>query len=77
MDRLRLEYATEVFLSSMRMQFAALNGVEENPIKGLREYPEKQRSALMTAISKAVLAADPVGDQSFAKWCERRAENDK
>lgn len=76
-NRLRATYAAEIFLASMRKSFFLANPGEENPVKPLNAYPEKQRSAIINAVSKAVMATQPEGDEAFEKWRKDNATNDQ
>lgn len=74
-SRIRLEYVTEVFLAEARKQFARLRPNDENPIKALRDYPEEQRSALMNAVLKSVVASSDKANPHFETWLESRDRN--
>lgn len=71
-DRLRVEYATRVFLAEMRRQFAVARPGGESPVKDLDDYPPDQRAALMAGVAQALKAADPVADQTYEKWRSAR-----
>lgn len=74
MDRRRLEFCTEIFLSEMRRQFAVVNPGEESAIRSLAGYSPEHRSCLMAAVAKAVQAADPKNEASFINWVSRNGQ---
>lgn len=41
-------------------------------IKKLDDYPAEQRSALMSAVEKAINSADPAADTYFENWLDKR-----
>ncbi|TDW20475.1 hypothetical protein EV128_125105 [Rhizobium azibense] len=70
-NRKRLEFACNAFLTTMTRQFFALNpDAEECPVKALADYPEDQRSALMRSIGAALKSTDTESDASFNVWVE-------
>lgn len=73
-NRQRLEFAAAGFLAEMRKQWAKLHPEDPCPIKNLADYPEKERSALMAGVQKAVQYAGPDTDNAFAAWIAKREE---
>jgi hypothetical protein len=72
-NRKRLEFACNAFLTSMTRQFFALNpDATECPVKTLADYPEDQRSALMRSVGAALKSTDAVSDASFTVWVEQQ-----
>ena len=72
-NRLRIEFAAESFLSSMRRSYIARNPDQECPIKSsLAEYSEADRGVLIAAVEVALKAADPKSDAVFSNWTARR-----
>ncbi|QWY83095.1 hypothetical protein [Rhizobium phage RHph_X66] len=73
-SRQRLEFAAAGFLMEMRKQWARLHPEDPCPIKNLADYPAAERSALMSAVQKAVQYAGPDADAAFAAWVAKREE---
>ncbi|MDE4297156.1 hypothetical protein PXK56_18385 [Phaeobacter gallaeciensis] len=73
MNRQRLQFATTAFLGEMRRQ--AAKAAKNTTIQSLDEYPPEQRSALMSAIEKAIKAADPAADQTFQNWLAKQQKD--
>jgi hypothetical protein len=76
-NRLRIEYATEIFLAEMRRQFVLMNPNVDVPVRTLRDYPENQRSALMKAVEKSIKSSAPAADAFFETWTENRNQESK
>lgn len=74
-DRNRLRYATEVFVSECRRQRAALLPHEDNPVRSLSEYSSEQQAALMRAVEKALVATKPAADTFFQEWLFKQQES--
>jgi hypothetical protein len=75
MNRKRLEFAAEKFLLTMGQEYLKANPEGETPVKTLADYSPTQRSMLMRAVGKAILASTPQTDAEFNAWGERqRAE---
>lgn len=74
-NRQRLEFAAAGFLAEMRKQWVKLHPDEPCPVKTLSEYPEKERSALMSAIQKGIQYAGPDTDTAYAAWVAKREED--
>ncbi len=73
LSRLRLEFAAEGFLRSMRRSYVARYPDRECPIKSsLAEYSEADRGALINAVQSAINLTQPNSDQVFNNWSERR-----
>lgn len=72
MNRLRLEFATTVFLAEMRRQWAILHPGEPCPVKNFSDYPPDQLSALMAAVGKSSNMGGPAGDKLFEAWHRKR-----
>lgn len=73
LSRLRVEFAAEVFLSSMRRSFVARNPDEICPIKiNLSEYSEADRGVLINAVENALKSSDKKNDETFNGWSEKR-----
>lgn len=68
MDRLRLEYAAEGFLSSMRRVYAGRNVQSDVEIGRLNDYSPEDRGALIKAISNAIRMTEPETDLAFQQW---------
>lgn len=75
MNRIRLEYATTVFLAQMRKEFARLHPNQPSPVGNLADYPPEERSALMNAVGLSIKSFNPEADKAFASWVERREQN--
>lgn len=73
-NRQRLEFAAAGFLAEMRKQWARLHPEDPCPIKNLVDYPEKERSALMAGVEKAIQYAGEGADTAFAAWLAKRHE---
>jgi hypothetical protein len=72
-NRKRLEFACNAFLTTMTRQFFALNpDAEECPVKALSDYPEDQRSVLMRAVGAAIKSTDTDSDTSFDLWAAQQ-----
>lgn len=69
----RLFFATAAFLAEMRKAHANVAPNEDCPVKNLVDYSPEHRSALMAAVNKAILMADPVSDEAYRLWKERRS----
>lgn len=74
MNRLRLEFAAESFLATMRREFMRQHPerAQATPYRELREYAPGDRSALMKAVGAAIKASQAESDEAFRDWCERR-----
>lgn len=74
MNRLRLEFAAELFLATMRREFVRQHPerAQAAPFRELREYAPGDRSALMKAVGAAIKAGQSESDGAFRDWCERR-----
>jgi hypothetical protein len=77
LNRLRLEYATEIFLAEARRQFVRLRPGVDNPIRSLTDYPEDERSALMAAIGKAIASTDEMANPAYLNWSFSRTQKDQ
>lgn len=66
-DRQRLAFATEIFLTNMRQQAIAA-GKDASKIKRLEDYPEAQRSALMNSVDRAMRSTEPSMDRHYEAW---------
>lgn len=73
-NRQRLEFAAAGFLMEMRKQWAQLHPEDPCPIKNLADYPGNERSALMSAVQKAIQYAGSDTDVAFAAWVAKREE---
>lgn len=72
-NRKRLEFACNAFLTAMTRQFFALNpDASECPVKPLTDYPEDQRSALMRAVGEALKSTDTKSDAAFLAWMDQQ-----
>jgi len=73
LSRLRLEFAAEGFLASMRRAYTARHPGEECPIKAsLAEYSEADRGVFINAVDSALRLTETKADAAFANWSERR-----
>lgn len=68
MDRKRLEFAADGFLTAMRLAQARRAPAAPTTIRRLADYPEADRNVLLTAIGKAILLTNPKSDQAFKAW---------
>ncbi|MBA8881656.1 hypothetical protein [Phyllobacterium myrsinacearum] len=75
MNRQRIEYATEGFLSAMRREFLKLHPADPCPIKRLADYSPAHRSALMNAIGISMRFGEKERDKDFDAWMKKRAED--
>lgn len=73
LNRKRLEFATVNFLAEMRRQWSILHPGEPCPVKSLADYPEKERSALMSGVQKSIQSTEVGADKIFGEWAKRRA----
>ncbi|WP_276122654.1 hypothetical protein [Pararhizobium qamdonense] len=74
-NRKRLEFACNAFLTTMTRQFFALNpDADECPVKALVDYPEDQRSVLMRAVGAALKSTDVESDASFDAWVAQQTQ---
>ncbi|WLR90932.1 hypothetical protein [Shinella zoogloeoides] len=72
-NRMRLEFAAEGFLRSMRRSYVARHPDRECPIKpSLSEYSEADRGVFIAAVESALALTAAKSDQAFANWSERR-----
>lgn len=67
-DRLRLIYATEIFLKKARREYVSRFPGKTCEIKPLEEYPKDQQEALIQSIKLAVTATDPKSNTLFEDW---------
>lgn len=74
LDRNRLRYMAEVFVSECRRQRIALFPDLPNPVKSLGEYPSDQQAAIMRAMEKAHIASTPGADSFFNDWLSKQQE---
>lgn len=73
MNRSRLQFATAAFLGEMRRQ--AVKATKDVEIRSLDDYPPGQRSALMSAVEKAIKAADPTADRVYQDWLSKQQKD--
>ena len=75
LSRMRLEFAAEGFLRSMRRSYVTRHPDRECPIKAsLAEYNEADRGAFIAAVESALKLVDKPADAAFNNWSERRFE---
>lgn len=73
MSRLRLEFATEGFLTSMSREFTKRYAEDPSPIRTFDEYSEADRSSLMLSLGHAMKRMKAENDNAFAAWSAKRA----
>lgn len=72
-NRKRLEFACNAFLTQMTRQFFKLNPeAQESPVKSLMDYPENERSALMRSVAAAIKATQPDDDAAYQTWLSQQ-----
>lgn len=76
MNRLRIEFAAEGFLTAMGREFARRHPTDSSPVKTLQDYSPADRSTLMKAVAVAIKRAQPTADESFQTWCEQRVSDE-
>ena len=72
MDRLRIEYAAEGFLSVMRRIHAGREDKADVEIRNLRDYSPQDRSALIAALQQALKMTSSETDKAFETWLINR-----
>lgn len=75
-NRNRLKFVTEGFLTQMRQTYAKRHPADPNPIRMLEDYPPDQQVQLMAAVLRAIDLAGPKKDKAFADWAQRQNEAD-
>ncbi len=73
MNRSRLQFAAAAFLGEMRRQ--AVKAGKDITIQSLDDYPPEQRSALMSAVEKAIKAADPAAEKVYQDWLAKQQKD--
>lgn len=75
-DRQRLEFAAEGFLSTMRRIYADRGGSPDLAIRTLKEYHPSDQRALLKALENAINMASPEFDAAFRTWLfDRNLQN--
>ena len=73
LSRLRLEYAAEVFLASMRKAHIKRNpSADPSIVRRLAEYPPEQAADLMAAIQASIVSISPEAEVRFNEWAQKR-----
>lgn len=73
MDRLRLEYAAEGFLSTMRRIHAGRDPRPDVEIKNFRDYSPEDRGALIQALTNAIRMTGPETEEAYQQWLINRS----
>lgn len=71
-ERQRLEYAAEGFLSSMRRIYVGRGGDQDLAIRSLKEYSPNDQSALIKALENAIKMTSPETDAAYQTWLINR-----
>lgn len=72
MDRLRLEFAAEGFLSAMRREYVGRSKSADIEIRSLKDYPADDQGALLNALKSALRMTSPETDAAFQTWLINR-----
>lgn len=73
-NRKRLEYACERFLTEMNRAYVKTHPGEDSVVRKLSDYSPEQRSMLMRAVGTAIKATQPAEESSYQTWMERQLE---
>lgn len=71
-NRKRLEYACQAFLTQMARSFASEQPGEPSPVRVITDYSPEQRSMLMKAVGAAIKSTQADADQAFQGWLDRQ-----